>query len=151
MRKVTRIKKRLGQSIGELCLLSDCPLPANCDSGLDAPVKLWQLNKTMFRQILALPRMKKDETLRNALKWVKHLEFLYGDYINQIVDALYVKEVPRGAVMYREGDATVQLYVIASVGIVKVPWTGGESIVLGQGKAFGEEALVPKKTSAPQA
>eukprot|EP00804_Cyclotella_cryptica_P024980 CCRYP_015506-RF/>CCRYP_015506-RF protein AED:0.39 eAED:0.39 QI:0/-1/0/1/-1/0/1/0/299 len=149
-RTVTRTAKRPGQSFGELCLLYDCPPPADCVSGPNTPVKLWRLNKTTFRQIMALTSMKKDETLRNALKTVKHLELLDGEFINRIADALDVKEVPKGAVLYKEGDAIGEFYVIGSEGKVEVTRVHGKSVVLGPGEAFGEEALVPKNIPAPQ-
>eukprot|EP00804_Cyclotella_cryptica_P024979 CCRYP_015506-RA/>CCRYP_015506-RA protein AED:0.30 eAED:0.30 QI:0/0.75/0.6/1/0.75/0.6/5/190/490 len=99
---------------------------------------------------MALTSMKKDETLRNALKTVKHLELLDGEFINRIADALDVKEVPKGAVLYKEGDAIGEFYVIGSEGKVEVTRVHGKSVVLGPGEAFGEEALVPKNIPAPQ-
>lgn len=141
-RTVTRTAKRPGQSFGELCLLYDCPPPADCVSGSSAPVKLWRLNKTTFRQIMALTSMTKDETLRGALKKVKHLESLDGEFINRIADALDVKVVPKGAVLYKEGDTSEDFYVIGTEGKIQVTPSGGKSSILGPGEAFGEEAIV---------
>lgn len=141
--KVVRTAKRPGQSFGELCLLYDCPPPANCVGGSSSggKVKLWRLNKTAFRQIMALTSIRKDETLRNALKKVRHLELLDDEFINRIADSLDVRSVPKGTVLYKEGDAADAFYLIEYDGKVEVKPKGGKSAVLGPGEAFGEEAI----------
>eukprot|EP00956_Cyclotella_meneghiniana_P010788 scaffold15090_cov50-Cyclotella_meneghiniana.AAC.7 len=150
--KVVRSAKRPGQSFGELCLLYDCPPPTNCvggggtsGGGTANKVKLWRLNKNTFRQIMALTSIRKDETLRNALKKVRHLEGLDDEFINRIADSLDVKSVPKGTVLYKDGDAADAFYLIEYDGKVEVKPKGGKSEVLGPGDAFGEEAIGGKQ------
>ena len=144
--RVVRSAKRPGQSFGELCLLYDCPPPANCVAGPtpSKTVKLWRLNKSTFRHIMALTSMRKDKTLRDALKKVQHLELLDDEFINRIADSLDVQQVTKGSVLYKEGDVSDAFYLIEYDGKVQVTPKGGKSVVLGPGEAFGEEAIIAK-------
>jgi cAMP-dependent protein kinase regulator len=141
--KVVRSATRPGQSFGELCLLYDCPPPANCVAGATPSkiVKLWRLNKTTFRQIMALTSIRKDETLRKALKKVPGLELLDDEFINRIADSLDVRQVPKGSVLYKEGDVSDAFYLIEYDGSVQITPAGGKSEVLGPGESFGQEAI----------
>ena len=148
--KLVRSAKRPGQSFGELCLLYDCPPPANCvaggtgttGSGGKNVVKLWRLNKTTFRQIMALTSIRKDETLRKALKKVPMLKLLEDEFINRIGDSLDVRQVEKGTVLYSAGDTSDTLYLLEYDGKVQItPQGGGKSSTLGPGEVFGEEAI----------
>lgn len=75
-RTIGRAKKP-GQSFGELCLLYDCPPPAECVSGKSegsssgsggGVTKLWRIHKMAFRQIMALRTMRRDERMRDAIR-----------------------------------------------------------------------------------
>jgi CRP-like cAMP-binding protein len=117
-------------------------------------VKLWRLNKTTFRHIMALTSIRKDKTLRDALKKVKHLELLDDEFINRIADSLDVQQVAKGAVLYKDGDVSDSFYLIEYDGKVQVTPKGGKSEVLGPGDAFGEDAIAqnaPPRTETVKA
>ena len=147
---------RPGQSFGELCLLYDCPPPADCVSGPTSgehvgklpctdgsACELWRIDKMTFRQILALRTMRRDERMRDAIKKIKYLKELDGEYINRIADALEVRTVQKGEVLYKAGDKADKFYVLGGEGQVKLtPQSSGKSYICGPGDAFGEKAIV---------
>ncbi len=144
--------KRPGQSFGELCLLYDCPPPADCVSGPigggniqcrnGGACLLWRIHKLTFRQIMALRTMRQDQKLREAIRRVDAFRGLDDEFINRIANALDVRTVKKGEVIYRPGDVAEELFVVGSEGRVKLaPADGGKSQTLGSGDAFGEEAM----------
>ena len=135
--------KRPGQSFGELCLLYDCPPPADCLSA-GAKAKdgsyvcvLWRLNKLAFRQIMASRTMLRDESVRDSLRKIEHFQGLDDEFVNRIANALDVRTIKRGEVIYQQGDSADAVFVVGSEGKVMVG-----SKVLGSGEPFGEEAIV---------
>jgi len=143
--------KRPGQSFGELCLLYDCPPPADCVSGppLGGNVKpkdgssciLWRIHKLTFRQIMALRTMRRDERLRDAIRKIEHFRGLDDEFINRIANALDVRTVKRGEVIYEEGQMADEVFVVGSEGKVKITPSAGKGVLRGSGEAFGEEAI----------
>lgn len=152
--KVVRMAQRPGQSFGELCLLYDCPPPADCVSGPPRggttqpsdgnACNLWRIHKVTFRQILALRTMRRDERMRDAIRKIKALKELDGEFINRIADALEVREVEKGEVVYEVGQKADEFYVVGSDGGVMWSSVGGKSVIIGPGEAFGEEAIAKK-------
>jgi len=153
-REVVGLAKRPGQSFGELCLLYDCPPPADCVSGPPdkAQVKcrdgssctLWRIHKSTFRQIMALRTMRRDERVRDSIRTIEQFRGLDDDFINRISNALDVRMVKRGQVIYSPGDKGCcdEFFVVGSEGKVKLtPADGGESVTIGSGEAFGTEAI----------
>ena len=155
--KVIGMAARPGQSFGELCLLYDCPPPADCISGPTEGVEakaqqpcqdgsscqLWRIHKLTFRQILALRTMRRDERMRDAIKKIKYFEKLDDEFVNRIADALVVRVVERGETLYEAGDAAEEFFVVGAEGQVTLTSTsGGKSSVFGPGDAFGEEAIL---------
>ena len=145
--------KRPGQSFGELCLLYDCPPPADCVSGplSGGNVKcrdgssciLWRLHKVTFRQIMAQRTMRRDEHLRDAIRKITEFEGLDDDFINRISNALDLRTVKRGEVIYEAGDKSDEFYVVGSDnGKVKItPAKGGKSVTIGSDETFGTDAI----------
>jgi CRP-like cAMP-binding protein len=117
-----------GQSFGELCLLYDCPPPADCVSGEEQEAEvpcpdggacvLWRIHREIFRQILALRTMRRDKKLREALEKVPCLNELDAEYLKRIGDALNPRNVEAGEVLFREGEVADTLYLIGSEGKV---------------------------------
>jgi len=144
--------KRPGQSFGELCLLYDCPPPADCVSGplAGGNVKckdgssclMWRIHKLAFRQIMALRTMRRDERFRDGIRKIKLFHGLDDEFINRIANALDVRNVKKGETIYQAGDAAQELFMVGSEGRVKItPQSGGKSFTLGLGESFGEEAI----------
>jgi len=140
-----------GQSFGELCLLYDCPPPADCVSSGDpsetevecadgAACGFWRIHKSTFRQILAVRTMRRDVRLREALQKVDCLHELDNEYLKKIADVLHARNVEKGEVLYREGEVCDTFYLIGTEGKVQLKGANG-STVIGPGNAFGEEAI----------
>ena len=140
-----------GQSFGELCLLYDCPPPADCVSSGDpseteidcedgSACSFWRIHKSTFRQILAVRTMRRDVRLREALRKVECLQELDDEYLKKIADALHAQNVERGEVLYREGESCDTFFLIGTEGKVQLS-RGGKSLVLGPGEAFAVEAI----------
>ncbi|EED90517.1 predicted protein, partial [Thalassiosira pseudonana CCMP1335] len=102
---------------------------------------LWRIHKVTFRQILALRTMRRDERMRDAIRKIKALKELDGEFINRIADALEVREVEKGEVVYDVGQKADEFYVVGSDGGVMWSSVGGKSVIIGPGEAFGEEAI----------
>lgn len=140
-----------GQSFGELCLLYDCPPPADCVSSGDpsetevecadgAACRFWRIHKSTFRQILALRTMRRDVRLREALQKVECLSELDNEYLKKLADALHARNVEKGEVLYREGEVCDTFHLIGTEGKIQLS-RGGNATVLGPGQAFSEEAI----------
>ena len=127
---VIGLANKPGQSFGELCLLYDCPPPADCVSGppdeAEVPCTddksssciLWRIHRDTFRQILALRTMRRDKKLREALERVPCFQELDVEYLKKIGDALNPRNVEKGMELYREGDVADTLYLIGTEGQV---------------------------------
>eukprot|EP01082_Thalassiosira_pseudonana_P008397 g7601.t1 g7601 contig24:1019328-1022422(+) len=141
-----------GQSFGELCLLYDCPPPADCVSSGDpsetefpcpdgSACSFWRIHRSTFRQILALRTMRRDKKMREALEAVECLQELDVEYLKRIGDAMNARNVEKGEVLYNEGDVCDTLYLIGSEGKIQLSGRKRGVKVLGPGESFGEEAL----------
>lgn len=143
-----------GQSFGELCLLYDCPAPADCVSSGDpsetevpcedgSACSFWRIHKSTFRQILALRTMRRDVRLREALQKVDCLRELDVEYLRKIADAMHAQNVERGEVLYKEGDVCNKFYLIGSEGKVQLScgYPNNMNIVLGPGEGFAHESI----------
>ncbi|KAL7541237.1 hypothetical protein ACHAWF_006882 [Thalassiosira exigua] len=149
-RKQVGRAKRPGQSFGELCLLYDCPPPADCVSadpsqGNVQPADgsscdLWRLHKLTFRQIMAMRTMKRDEKLRDAIRKVEEFGGLDDEFVNRIANALDVRTVKRGEEVYRRGDPADEFFVVGSEGRIEL----SSGATLGSGDAFGTSGIAGK-------
>jgi len=159
------VAKKPGQSFGELCLLYDCPPPADCISGTaegdgrsngNNVTKLWRIHKMAFRQIMALRTMRRDERMRDAIRKLEVLDGLDDEFLFRISDALDTRNVVKGEVLYREGEEATHFFVMGTMGKVKLTSTTSKKksdvVILGAGEAFGEEAIldgmIPRKDTA---
>ena len=121
-----------GQSFGELCLLYDCPPPADCVSSGDpsetecmcedgvSACSFWRIHKSTFRQILALRSMRRDVRLREALQKVDVLQELDIEYLKKIADALHARNAEKGEILYKEGGICDRFYLIGTEGKVQL-------------------------------
>ena len=151
--KCIGVASKPGQSFGELCLLYDCPPPADCVSSGDpsetevgcsdgSACKFWRIHKTTFRQIMAVRTMRRDVRLREALKKVDCLHELDDDYLKRLADALDARNVEKGEVLYNEGNVCDTLYLIGTEGRVQLSSRNGrKGTVFGPGEAFSENAI----------
>eukprot|EP00985_Skeletonema_marinoi_P016649 scaffold8993_cov207-Skeletonema_marinoi.AAC.5 len=161
--------KKPGQSFGELCLLYDCPPPADCVSGKSVGsssssgnvTKLWRIHKMAFRQIMALRTMRRDERMRDAIRKLDVLNGLDDEFLFRISDALDTRNVEKGEVLYRVGEEATHVFVMGTMGKIKLTTTTtaqsgknkkSDGVILGAGEAFGGEAIVdgmkPRKHTA---
>lgn len=134
-----------GDSFGELALMYDCPRAATCTAESKS-VKLWRVDQTLFKQILASSKMKEVSNDIGILKKVSFLKDLDSRYLNTIAHALTRKEYSAGHQIVKKGETGHTFYIIQS-GKVKVSEIGlGESqfddIELSSGEFFGERALI---------
>jgi CRP-like cAMP-binding protein len=148
--KVIGMANKPGQSFGELCLLYDCPPPADCVSGdegeAELPCKdgacvLWRIHRDTFRKILALRTMRRDKKLREALEKVPCFMELDTEYLKRIGDALNPRNVEKGGVLFREGDEADTLYLIGTEGKVQLTRADGRQQLLGPYQSFGDESI----------
>ena len=143
-----------GQSFGELCLLYDCPPPADCVSsgnpsetevmcadGVSA-CSFWRIHKSTFRQILALRSMRRDVRLREALQKVDVLKELDVEYLKKIADALHARNAEKGEVLFREGSVCDKFYLIGTEGKIQLSSSARKGVkILGPGQACGTLAI----------
>ena len=152
---------RPGQSFGELCLLYNCPPPADCVSGpkgegqvalYNTSCNLWRIHKQTFRYIMALRTIRQDEWLRNAVRTkIDSFLGLDDDFINRIANAFDVRSVKCDEVIYRSGDKSDEYYIVGSGdGTVKITFDGSNNMndnkksltkIIGSGEAFGIDAI----------
>jgi len=141
-----------GQSFGELCLLYDCPPPADCVSSGDpkeaelrtadgSACTFWRIEKTTFRQILAVRTMRRDVRLREALQKVEYIGDLDVEYLKKIGDALEATNVEKGEVLFNEGDVCDTFYLIGSEGEIQLSGNSVGTKVLSPGDGFGVESI----------
>mmetsp|Transcript_14201 Transcript_14201/g.29737 ORF Transcript_14201/g.29737 Transcript_14201/m.29737 type:complete len:964 (+) Transcript_14201:288-3179(+) len=155
--KVIGLANKPGQSFGELCLLYDCPPPADCVSSGDpmetinpcgdgSACAFWRIHRSVFRQILALRAMRRDVKVREGLQRVECLKELDGEYLKRIADAMVARNVEKGEVLYQEGDKCETLYLIGTEGKIQISSSGiggmkGGTVILGPWDSFGDRAI----------
>ena len=142
---------RPGQSFGELCLLYNCPPPADCVSGPpgegsarcpeERSCEFWRIHKIAFRHIMALRTMRQDEWLRGAVRKIDAFRGLDDEFVNRISGSFDVRTVKRGETIYSMGDDSDELYIVGNEGRVAIYESEGSSRSIPSGSAFGVEAL----------
>jgi len=143
-----------GQSFGELCLLYDCPPPADCVSSGDpsetecmcedgvSACSFWRIHKSTFRQILALRSMRRDVRLREALQKVDVLQELDVEYLKKIADALHARNAEKGEILFQEGGVCDKFYLIGTEGKIQLSSSSRKGVVvIGPGQACGTSAI----------
>ena len=143
-----------GQSFGELCLLYDCPPPADCVSSGDpsetecmcedgvSACSFWRIHKSTFRQILALRSMRRDVRLREALQKVDVLQELDVEYLKKIADALHARNAEKGEILFEEGGVCDRFYLIGTEGKIQLSSSSRKGVkVIGPGQACGTSAI----------
>eukprot|EP00986_Skeletonema_menzelii_P006302 scaffold2378_cov152-Skeletonema_menzelii.AAC.20 len=143
-----------GQSFGELCLLYDCPPPADCVSSGDpsetevmcedgvSACSFWRIHKSTFRQILALRSMRRDVRLREALQKVDVLQELDVEYLKKIADALHARNAEKGEILFEEGSICDRFYLIGTEGKIQLSSSSRKVVkVIGPGQACGTSAI----------
>eukprot|EP00587_Corethron_hystrix_P003341 CAMPEP_0113319764 /NCGR_PEP_ID=MMETSP0010_2-20120614/13835_1 /TAXON_ID=216773 ORGANISM="Corethron hystrix, Strain 308" /NCGR_SAMPLE_ID=MMETSP0010_2 /ASSEMBLY_ACC=CAM_ASM_000155 /LENGTH=666 /DNA_ID=CAMNT_0000177397 /DNA_START=347 /DNA_END=2347 /DNA_ORIENTATION=- /assembly_acc=CAM_ASM_000155 len=133
-----------GGSFGELALLYDCPRNASCVAITDC--KLWRVDQTTFRYILANNTATDQRGVIDVLKKVPFLSGLDPANMNKITDALTSVTFQDGERIITKGDVGEVFYIIRE-GTVEVSDIGlGDSQYVDQilkaGDSFGERALM---------
>lgn len=142
-----------GQGFGEIALMYDTPRTATCKA--EEPCKLWRVDQTLFKRIIASSRIKAVSNDVAILKKVSFLENLDRTHLNKIAHALTRKEYSAGHKIFNKGQIGHDFYIIQS-GTVKLSEIGlsgkeHEDIELSDGDFFGERALLTGDVRAANA
>mmetsp|Transcript_2042 Transcript_2042/g.4084 ORF Transcript_2042/g.4084 Transcript_2042/m.4084 type:complete len:740 (-) Transcript_2042:194-2413(-) len=139
-----------GASFGELALLYDCPRNASCVAVSDC--KLWRVDQTTFRFMLANNTATDQRGVIDVLKKVPFLSGLDPTTMNKITDALTSVSFNDGDRIITKGDVGEIFYIIRE-GTVEISDIGlGDSQyvdqVLKAGDSFGERTLLTGQVRA---
>lgn len=134
-----------GQSFGELALMYDCPRAASCVIETSA-CKLWRVDQTLFKQILASQKMQEVSKDVKVLKTVSILKDLEPSYLKKIAYALNRVEYKKGSRIVTKGEVGHIFYIVQS-GTVELTDIGlgvrkYEDTTMGVGEFFGERSLL---------
>lgn len=139
-----------GGSFGELSLLYDSPRAATCVASSD--VKLWKVDQTTFRFLLAKTAKDQEENIVDVLAKVPLLKDLDRGVVSKFADVLTTVKFAEGEKIVQKGEQGDIFYII-NEGQVRVHDIGlGDAsysdMLLKQGDWFGERALM---TGEPRA
>jgi len=148
--------KTIGNSFGELALMYNAPRNATVVANGDVLVRV--LSRTAFNQIRRSNQQKIIEARTAFLSKVELLGKLSNFERTCMAEALEVKVHAAGDVIFREGDQGDSMYLIQKGEVAfsemkddkDTPITGQYG-VFGQGKYFGERALLNKAPRAASA
>lgn len=139
---------RDGDAFGQLALMYNAPRAATCRAASE--VKLWTLDRTSFKVIIAGAALRKREMYLAFLAQVPILQSLNENEKLILADALTEEKFPDGSVICQEGQYGNDFYIILD-GKVNCFQKGKdektEKLVLSlmTGQYFGEIALLTSK------
>ena len=139
-----------GGSFGELALLYDAPRAATCVAATN--VKLWKVDQTTFRHLIAKQTKDKESDIQELVAKVQLLKDLDQRVVSKFAQVLTTVRFAEGELIVQKGDVGDIFYII-NEGQVKVHDIGmGDSRfadqILKAGDWFGERALI---TGEPRA
>eukprot|EP00455_Lapot_gusevi_P044843 TRINITY_DN565_c0_g1_i7.p1 TRINITY_DN565_c0_g1~~TRINITY_DN565_c0_g1_i7.p1 ORF type:complete len:682 (-),score=261.92 TRINITY_DN565_c0_g1_i7:417-2462(-) len=142
---------RKGESFGELALMYNCPRAATVKAKTD--VKLWAMDRMVFRQVLLETTASKRKRYEDFLENVSLLASLDRYERAKIADALTERVFEAGEYVLRQGERGDYFYIIeeGEAKATKSLRPGEEPIEVAQmaaGSYFGELALL---NDAPRA
>ena len=134
-----------GQCFGELALLYDCPRTASAISE-SRQCKLWRIDQTLCKQILASQKMAAISDDMDTLMKVPLLKNLEPKYMRTIAYALETEEYKKGDIIFSKGEVGDVFYIIKTGTILLSDIGLGISELndkeITGGDFFGERALL---------
>ncbi|XP_038824544.1 cGMP-dependent protein kinase 2-like isoform X3 [Salvelinus namaycush] len=132
-----------GDVFGELAILYNCKCTATVKA--KTVVRLWFMERQMYRTIMTNKSKKKREQLMGFLKTSRTLKALNDSQLSKIIDSMEEVKYQNNDVIVREGAEGNTFYIILK-GEVKVTkkLNGQEKQIrkMGKGEHFGELALI---------
>jgi len=146
-----------GTLFGELALLYNAPRAATVTATSDS--KVWVVDRHTFRKIITDMSSQKFSTWVQFLQKVPLLQPLASYERSKVAEALEEVSVPKGTVLFKQGDSGDCLYLVYSgnVGVYKqnaaaTPYGGDQDstrvAAIGVGGYVGERALLRKEPRA---
>uniref|UniRef100_A0A7S2S0X9 Cyclic nucleotide-binding domain-containing protein n=1 Tax=Mucochytrium quahogii TaxID=96639 RepID=A0A7S2S0X9_9STRA len=133
----------IGDGFGELALMYNAPRAASVKS-LE-PSELWRLDQVTFKSILMGAAISNRNKYLSFLEKVSILSEMAEAERLKLVDALCEKTYNGGDIIVEQGTPGDEFYII-SKGEVKIERDGKFVSTLGEGKYFGEIALLTSKS-----
>jgi len=142
-----------GQSLGEVSLLYDCPRTSTCIAAVKC--KVWRVDQTTFRKILANQNIQDGKEVKDVLRKVPFLSDIDESYIDKMASATTPITFKSGDIIIRKGDIGKVFYIIkeGKVKLTKIE-AGGKSFenqILGAGDYMGERAILTDEPRAATA
>lgn len=138
-----------GDAFGQLALLYNAPRAATCKATSD--VKLWTLDRTSFKVLVAGAAMRKREMYSSFLSQVKLLQSLNELEFMILADSLAEEKYEDHQIICHEGEPGDHFYIVLD-GIAEcyqhsTDGEGSDKLVatLTKGQYFGEIALLTTK------
>ncbi|TSL47544.1 cGMP-dependent protein kinase 1 [Bagarius yarrelli] len=132
-----------GDVFGELAILYNCKRTATVKAV--KAVKLWCIERQIYRSIMAIKSKKKREQLIGFLKTARTFKSLSDELLSSIIDSMEEVKFQENEVIVREGAEGDTFYIILKGEVQVTKKVNGQQKIirkLGQGDHFGELALI---------
>ncbi|KAI5094572.1 cGMP-dependent protein kinase 1 isoform X2, partial [Silurus meridionalis] len=132
-----------GDVFGELAILYNCKRTASVKAV--TAVKLWCIERQIYRSIMAIKSKKKREQLMGFLKTAHTFKSLSDEQLSSIIDSMEEVKFQENEVIVREGAEGNTFYIILQGEVQVTKKVNGQQKVIrkmGQGDYFGELALI---------
>ncbi|KAM9496429.1 cGMP-dependent protein kinase 1 [Clarias gariepinus] len=132
-----------GDVFGELAILYNCKRTASVKAV--TPVKLWCIERQIYRSIMAIKSKHKRAQLMGFLKTARTFNSLSNEQLSNIIDAMEEVKFQDNEVIVREGAEGDTFYIILNGEVQVTKIVNGQQKVIrkmGQGDYFGELALI---------
>ncbi|XP_062857905.1 cGMP-dependent protein kinase 2 isoform X1 [Trichomycterus rosablanca] len=132
-----------GDVFGELAILYNCKRTASVTA--NTAVKLWCIERQIYRSIMAIKSKKKREQLKGFLKTARTFKSLSEGQLSSIIDSMEEVKFQDNEVIVREGAEGDTFYIILGGQVLVTKKVNGQQKMIrymGQGEHFGELALI---------
>ncbi|KAB5517138.1 hypothetical protein PHYPO_G00185960 [Pangasianodon hypophthalmus] len=132
-----------GDVFGELAILYNCKRTASVKAV--TAVKLWCIERQIYRSIMAIKSKKKREQLMGFLKTARTFKSLRDEQLSSIIDSMEEVKFQDNEVIVREGAEGDTFYIILKGEVQVTKKVNGQQKIIrkmGQGDHFGELALI---------
>ncbi|GAA6098119.1 cGMP-dependent protein kinase 2 [Tachysurus ichikawai] len=132
-----------GDVFGELAILYNCKRTASVKAF--TAVKLWCIERQIYRSIMAIKSKKKREQLMGFLKTARTFKSLSDEQLSSIIDSMEEVKFQENEVIVREGAEGDTFYIILNGEVEVTKKVNGQQKLirtLRQGDHFGELALI---------